>query len=74
MVTSTAGGKYNTGSDKRTYILTVAWCPIGLQTTLQGMTEGLTNAPKLYGSEVRDSKKVTGFVSGVVEGGKVSLS
>ncbi|KAJ1305708.1 hypothetical protein OPQ81_010443 [Rhizoctonia solani] len=43
----------------------------GFQTTLQGITEGLTNVPKLYGSEVRESKKVTGFASGVVEGTKV---
>ncbi|CAE6390439.1 unnamed protein product [Rhizoctonia solani] len=34
------------------------------------MTEGLTNVPKLYGGEVRESKKVTGLASGIVEGSK----
>ncbi|ELU42982.1 glycosyltransferase family 1 protein [Rhizoctonia solani AG-1 IA] len=42
----------------------------GLQTVLQGITEGLTNTPKLYGSEVREPKQVTGMGSGFVEGGK----
>ncbi|KAF8702122.1 Glycosyltransferase family 1 protein, partial [Rhizoctonia solani] len=42
----------------------------GVQTVLQGVTEGLTNVPKLYGSEVRETKPVTGFASGIVEGGK----
>ncbi|KDN42537.1 hypothetical protein RSAG8_06680, partial [Rhizoctonia solani AG-8 WAC10335] len=54
-------------------LLKMAVAPAGgkcLQTTLQGMTEGLTNAPNLYGGEVRESKKVTGFVSGMAEGGK----
>ncbi|ELU42986.1 glycosyltransferase family 1 protein [Rhizoctonia solani AG-1 IA] len=46
----------------------------GVQTVLQGVTEGLTNVPKLYGSEVRETKPVTGFASGIVEGGKVSNS
>lgn len=43
---------------------------VGLQSTLQGATEGLSNVPKLYGGEVREHKKVTGFGSGVVEGSK----
>ncbi|CAE6526287.1 unnamed protein product [Rhizoctonia solani] len=49
----------------------------GLQTTLQGMTEGLTNVPKLYGSEIlREPVKgykekgalgaVTGFGAGAL--------
>ncbi|CAE6437050.1 unnamed protein product [Rhizoctonia solani] len=42
----------------------------GVQTVLQGVTEGLTNVPKLYGSEVRETKPVTGFASGIVEGGR----
>jgi hypothetical protein len=33
--------------------------------------EGLYNAPKLYGSEVRKTGKVTSFSSGLKEGGKV---
>ncbi|CAE6389203.1 unnamed protein product [Rhizoctonia solani] len=52
-------------------ILKMAASPVvGLHTTLQGITDGLTNAPRLYGGEVRESKKVTGFTSGMVEGGK----
>lgn len=33
--------------------------------------EGFYNAPKLYGSEVRNHGKVTNFTSGVKEAGKV---
>ncbi|KAH7322331.1 glycosyltransferase family 1 protein [Rhizoctonia solani] len=52
-------------------VLQMMTSPIGgLQTTLQGMTDGLTNVPRLYGSEIREPKKVTGFGSGMVEGGK----
>jgi hypothetical protein len=71
MATATAGGEYTTTVDKAIKLF-ISFNVIGLQTVLQGMTEGLTNVPKLYGSEVRESKKVTGFASGVVEGSKVS--
>ncbi|CAE6348717.1 unnamed protein product [Rhizoctonia solani] len=69
MATATAGGEYTTTVDKAIKLF-ISFNVIGLQTVLQGMTEGLTNVPKLYGSEVRESKKVTGFASGVVEGSK----
>ena len=35
--------------------------------------EGLRNAPKLYGEEVRDNGPVTDWKSGAVVGGKVCL-
>jgi sterol 3beta-glucosyltransferase len=38
---------------------------------VQSVHEGLYNAPKLYGSEVREPGKVTGFSSGMKEAGKV---
>lgn len=34
--------------------------------------EGLHNVPRLYGSEVREKERVTGFGSGVKAGGKVT--
>jgi hypothetical protein len=33
--------------------------------------EGMSNVPRLYGSEVRQPGKVTDFVSGIKEAGKV---
>ncbi|CAE7210492.1 unnamed protein product [Rhizoctonia solani] len=70
MATATVGGKCNTVGVASALILTFLGALSGIQTTLQGLTEGLANAPKLYGSEVRDSKKVTGLASGLVEGTK----
>ncbi|KAG8712488.1 hypothetical protein FRC09_019814 [Ceratobasidium sp. 395] len=40
----------------------------GSQAILQGVTEGLLNTPKLYGSEVRSPSKVNGLGSGIVQG------
>ncbi|KAJ1305423.1 hypothetical protein OPQ81_000433 [Rhizoctonia solani] len=36
--------------------------------TLQGAAEGVSNMPKLYGSEVREHKRVTGLGSGIAQG------
>jgi hypothetical protein len=44
---------------------------IGVQGTLQGAAEGISNMPKLYGSEVREHKRVTGIGSGIAQGTKV---
>lgn len=38
------------------------------------MHEGLHNAPKLYGSEVRERSTVTDFSSGLKEAGKVRIA
>jgi len=35
--------------------------------------EGFYNAPKLYGSDVREQGKVTNFTSGMKEAGKASI-
>ncbi|KAF8686298.1 Glycosyltransferase family 1 protein [Rhizoctonia solani] len=42
----------------------------GIQGTLQGAAEGVSNMPRLYGSEVREHKKVTGLGSGIAQGTK----
>ncbi|CCO35669.1 Sterol 3-beta-glucosyltransferase [Rhizoctonia solani AG-1 IB] len=42
----------------------------GVQGTLQGAAEGISNMPKLYGSEVREHKRVTGIGSGIAQGTK----
>lgn len=39
--------------------------------TLKGTQEGLENLPRYYGSEARESGRVTGVGSGFVEGGRV---
>ncbi|KAG8714748.1 hypothetical protein FRC09_017297 [Ceratobasidium sp. 395] len=44
----------------------------GSQAILQGVTEGLLNAPKLYGSEVRSPSRVNGLGSGIAQGSKAS--
>lgn len=41
--------------------------------TLKGTQEGLGNLPKYYGSETRETGKVTGVGSGLLEGGKVRV-
>ncbi|CUA71983.1 Sterol 3-beta-glucosyltransferase UGT80B1 [Rhizoctonia solani] len=43
---------------------------MAVQGTLQGAAEGVSNMPKLYGSEVREHKRVTGLGSGIAEGTK----
>lgn len=44
---------------------------LGVMDIVSSVHEGLQNAPKLYGSEVRESGKVSGFRSGLKEAGKV---
>ncbi|KAG6831242.1 hypothetical protein H0H87_005808 [Tephrocybe sp. NHM501043] len=51
-------------------IRTTTAIPQGLFTIVASVHEGFHNAPKMYGSKVRDTGKVTGFVSGVKEAGK----
>jgi hypothetical protein len=43
----------------------------GVMDIVASVHEGFYNAPKLYGSKVRKTGKVTGFASGLKEGGKV---
>ncbi|ELU40833.1 UDPGT domain-containing protein [Rhizoctonia solani AG-1 IA] len=45
----------------------------GATNTLKGTADGFTNLPKLYGGQVRETKKVNGIGSGVVEGTKSLL-
>jgi hypothetical protein len=47
---------------------------IGVVHIVSMVQEGLHNAPGLYGSEVRKLGKVTGFGSGLLEGGKVRIT
>ncbi|QRV82432.1 glycosyltransferase family 1 protein [Ceratobasidium sp. AG-Ba] len=42
----------------------------GSQAIIQGVTEGLYNTPKLYGSQVRTMGHVTGVGSGIAQGSK----
>ncbi|KAF9026710.1 glycosyltransferase family 1 protein [Hymenopellis radicata] len=49
---------------------TAAIIPDGVVKVFNGVYEGFHNAPSLYGSEVRKSKKITGTTSGFKEGGK----
>ncbi|KAG6918563.1 hypothetical protein DXG01_013362 [Tephrocybe rancida] len=51
-------------------IHTTTAIPQGVVDIITSVHEGLYNAPKLYGSQVRQPGKVTGFVSGVKEAGK----
>ncbi|KAB5588152.1 Sterol 3-beta-glucosyltransferase [Ceratobasidium theobromae] len=44
--------------------------PDAVRGTLEGLHHGLNNSPKLYGGTVREPGRVTGFRSGVREGGK----
>ncbi|KAJ7932676.1 glycosyltransferase family 1 protein [Mycena leptocephala] len=44
--------------------------PRGVMDIVASVHEGFYNAPKLYGSKVRKTGKVTGFASGLKEGGK----
>ncbi|KDQ59788.1 glycosyltransferase family 1 protein [Jaapia argillacea MUCL 33604] len=44
--------------------------PRGIFNIVTSVHEGIQNAPKLYGSKVRESGKVTDFKSGVKEAGK----
>ncbi|CAE6356862.1 unnamed protein product [Rhizoctonia solani] len=46
---------------------------LGATNTLKGTADGFTNLPKLYGGQVRETKKVNGIGSGVVEGTKSLL-
>jgi hypothetical protein len=45
----------------------------GVMNIVSAVHEGLYNAPKLYGSEVREQGKVTDFGSGMKEAGKASF-
>ncbi|KAF7359127.1 Sterol 3-beta-glucosyltransferase UGT80A2 [Mycena sanguinolenta] len=51
-------------------IKTTTAIPHGVMDIVAGVHEGFYNAPKLYGSKVRKPGKVTGFASGLKEGGK----
>ncbi|KAJ7272823.1 UDP-Glycosyltransferase/glycogen phosphorylase [Mycena rebaudengoi] len=51
-------------------INTTTAIPRGVMEIVSLTHEGLYNAPKLYGSEVRKTGKVTSFSSGLKEGGK----
>ena len=59
------------------FLLTLIYaCHIVIQGVMSIVTsvhEGIHNAPKLYGSAVREPGKVTDFSSGVKEAGKVPL-
>ena len=44
---------------------------IGIMKIVFSVHEGFQNVPQLYGSKVRKPGKVTGFTSGLKEGGKV---
>ncbi|KAG8774287.1 hypothetical protein FRC12_002076 [Ceratobasidium sp. 428] len=44
--------------------------PDGIRSSLEGLHQGLKNSPKIYGGTVRESGKVSGFRSGMREGGK----
>ncbi|KAF8606091.1 glycosyltransferase family 1 protein [Ceratobasidium sp. AG-I] len=44
--------------------------PKSMHGTLKGTQEGLENLPKYYGSETRETGKITGVGSGLLEGGK----
>jgi sterol 3beta-glucosyltransferase len=44
----------------------------GVMDIVSSVHEGFYNAPKLYGSDVREHSKVTNFTSGMKEAGKVS--
>ncbi|KAF8191604.1 glycosyltransferase family 1 protein [Mycena galopus ATCC 62051] len=52
-------------------IKTTTAIPRGVMDIVTGVHEGFYNTPKLYGSKVRKTGKVTGFGSGLKEGGKV---
>jgi hypothetical protein len=47
--------------------------PAGLANIVTSVSEGIRNAPKLYGSTVRPVGPITDFESGMREGGKVSV-
>ncbi|TFK45549.1 glycosyltransferase family 1 protein [Heliocybe sulcata] len=51
-------------------VKTATAIPRGIVDIIASVHEGFSNAPKLYGSEVRQSDRVTGFKSGVKEAGK----
>ncbi|KAG6852494.1 hypothetical protein C0991_011514 [Blastosporella zonata] len=51
-------------------IHTTTAIPQGVVGIIASVHEGLYNAPKLYGSKVRQPGQVTGFVSGVKEAGR----
>ncbi|KAG8738659.1 hypothetical protein FRC10_006627 [Ceratobasidium sp. 414] len=42
----------------------------GIRGSLEGLHQGLKNSPKAYGGTVRESGKISGFRSGMREGGK----
>ena len=46
---------------------------LGVMNIVSAVHEGLYNAPKLYGSEVREQGKITDFGSGMKEAGKASI-
>jgi hypothetical protein len=46
--------------------------PKGVMKIVTGVQEGFHNAPKLYGSEVREKRRPKDLSSGIVEAGKVS--
>ncbi|KAF5386949.1 hypothetical protein D9615_002027 [Tricholomella constricta] len=54
-------------------IHTTTAIPRGVVDIVASVHEGLYNAPKLYGSKVRQPGKVTGFRSGVKEAGKANV-
>ncbi|KAJ6630253.1 glycosyltransferase family 1 protein [Mycena sp. CBHHK59/15] len=51
-------------------INTTTAIPRGVMDIVTSVHEGFYNVPKLYGSDVRKAGKVTGFASGLKEGGK----
>ncbi|TFK67117.1 glycosyltransferase family 1 protein [Pluteus cervinus] len=51
-------------------INTTVAIPEGIMKIVTNLHEGFYNAPKLYGSEVREPRKVTDFKSGLREAGK----
>ncbi|KAJ7144963.1 UDP-Glycosyltransferase/glycogen phosphorylase [Mycena crocata] len=51
-------------------IKTTTAIPRGVMDIVASVHEGLYNTPKLYGSKVRKTGKVTNFASGLKEGGK----
>ncbi|CAE6526300.1 unnamed protein product [Rhizoctonia solani] len=63
------GGLFTTRPEKGVIKLVKAG-PEAARGILEGLHYGMNNAPKIYGGSVREPGKVTGFRSGVREGGR----
>ncbi|KAG8763486.1 hypothetical protein FRC11_002889 [Ceratobasidium sp. 423] len=63
------GGLFTTRPEKGVIKLVKAG-PEAARGILEGLHHGMNNAPKIYGGSVREPGKVTGFRSGIREGGR----